>query len=111
MELFSVNIAFAVGNPDFNRFYGTNVPTQALADRGTGNVAVALGDGSNAGSRGNHNTAFVLGQGSNAFAYAATTATFRSRAITTPRSRWPTVARPERWSNRSSPPPSAVVDT
>ena len=43
--------------------------TQALADGGTGNVAVALGDGSNAGSRGNHNTAFVLGQGSNAFAY------------------------------------------
>jgi len=63
------NIAIAVGNPGFNRFYGTNVPTQALADGGTGNVAVALGDGSNAGSRGNHNTAFVLGQGSNAFAY------------------------------------------
>ena len=105
------NIAIAVGNPGFNRFYGTNVPTQALADGGTGNVAVALGDGSNAGSRGNHNTAFAWGRAATPSPTAATTATFRSRAITTPRSRWPTVARPERWANTSSPPPSAVVGT
>jgi hypothetical protein len=60
--------AVAVGNPGFNRFYLTDMPTQAYAN-GTGNTSVALGNGSLAGSLGNRNTALVVGNGSNAFSY------------------------------------------
>ena len=64
------SVAIAVGNPGYNRFYPTKatIPTKADA-QGTGNVSVALGDGSNAGTLGSHNTALVLGNGSNAFSY------------------------------------------
>ena len=36
-------------------------------------MAVALGNGSNAGALGNHNTALLLGNGSNALAYGGPT--------------------------------------
>ena len=62
------SVAVAVGNPGFNRFYGTNLPTQAYAN-GTGNGSFAFGDGSIAGTLGTGNHAFVLGQGSNAYSY------------------------------------------
>jgi len=69
-----MNLAVAVGNPGPNPFYGTVLPTKADAN-GTGNVSLAFGDGSNAGTLGKRNTAFVLGQGSNAFSYGGNNGT------------------------------------
>ena len=56
------NVAIAVGNPGYNRFYNTDRPTLAYA-HGTGNTSVALGDGSTGGHAGHTVTrAFVLGK-------------------------------------------------
>ena len=62
------NVAVAVGNRSDNPFYGQPGPTLASTG-GTGNVSVALGNGSNAGTLGPRNTALVIGNGSNAFSY------------------------------------------
>ena len=84
------NLAIAVGNPGYNPFYGTRVPTQAYAN-GTGNTSVALGDGSIAGTLGHGNTALVVGRGSNAYSYGGAYPLLQprsrttSRAATTPR--------------------------
>ena len=45
------SVAVAVGNPGYSRFYGATHPTLAYA-HGTGNISVALGDGSLAGTLG-----------------------------------------------------------
>ena len=68
------SLAVAVGNPGYNPFYRTNLPTHSVAN-GINNVSLAFGDGSNAGTLGHGNTALVLGNGSNAFSYGGNTNT------------------------------------
>ncbi len=62
-------VAIAVGNAGANKFYPDTVMGPQAYAKGSQSVALALGDGSNAGTLGHHNLAVVLGKGSNAYSY------------------------------------------
>jgi hypothetical protein len=62
------NLGVAIGNPGQNPVYGFQ-PTQAYAGDRPGNVAIAIGDGSNAGSLGLGNVAIAVGPGNNAYSF------------------------------------------
>ena len=62
-------VAIAVGNAGANKFYPDTVMGPQAYATGSQSVALALGDGSNAGTLGRHNLAVVLGKGSNAYSY------------------------------------------
>ena len=70
-------VAIAVGNAGANKFYPDTVMGPQAYAKGSQSVALALGDGSNAGTLGHHNLAVVLGKGSNAYSYGGNSGNLR----------------------------------